>query len=220
MVYGKMYVDFDATLRGPIDALMMRGNMNILGKTDFTYVMKDSPLTVNDRLGDMVTFVNFNDTTEVANETIQPVSINGMDIAMTMHIDQAVQAHVDITPDGSNYMLLEGGGDLSFQYTPQGEMLLNGRYSLISGEMKYEIPVIPLKTFNIQNGSYVEWTGNVMNPQLNITATERVRATVGEDGQSPRMVSFDVGLALSQRLEIWDWPSPFQLPKMHQYKTN
>ena len=101
MVYGKMYVDFDATLRGPIDALMMRGNMNILGKTDFTYVMKDSPLTVNDRLGDMVTFVNFNDTTEVANETIQPVSINGMDIAMTMHIDQAVQAHVDITPDGS-----------------------------------------------------------------------------------------------------------------------
>ena len=201
MVYGKMYVDFDATLRGPIDALMMRGNMNILGKTDFTYVMKDSPLTVNDRLGDMVTFVNFNDTTEVANETIQPVSINGMDIAMTMHIDQAVQAHVDITPDGSNYMLLEGGGDLSFQYTPQGEMLLNGRYSLISGEMKYEIPVIPLKTFNIQNGSYVEWTGNVMNPQLNITATERVRATVGEDGQSPRMVSFDVGIALSQRLE-------------------
>ena len=200
-MYGKMYVDFDATLRGPIDALMMRGNMNILGKTDFTYVMKDSPLTVNDRLGDMVTFVNFNDTTEVANETIQPVSINGMDIAMTMHIDQAVQAHVDITPDGSNYMLLEGGGDLSFQYTPQGEMLLNGRYSLISGEMKYEIPVIPLKTFNIQNGSYVEWTGNVMNPQLNITATERVRATVGEDGQSPRMVSFDVGIALSQRLE-------------------
>lgn len=80
-------------------------------------------------------------------------------------------------------------------------MLLNGRYSLISGEMKYEIPVIPLKTFNIQNGSYVEWTGNVMNPQLNITATERVRATVGEDGQSPRMVSFDVGIALSQRLE-------------------
>ena len=40
-----------------------------------------------------------------------------------------------------------------------------------------------------------------MNPQLNITATERVRATVGEDGQSPRMVSFDVGIALSQRLE-------------------
>ena len=78
--------------------------------------------------------------------------------------------------------------------------MLNGRYSLISGEMKYEIPVIPLKTFHIQNGSYLEWTGDLMNPKMNIVATERVRARVGVDGQSDRMVSFDVGVKLSQTL--------------------
>lgn len=200
MIYGKMYVDFNATLRGPVEELMLRGNMNVLGNTDVTYVLKDSPLAVNDRLGDMVTFVNFNDTTAVE-DTLQSVSLSGVDVAMTLHIDQAVQARVDLVPDGSNYMLLEGGGDLSFQYTAHGDMRLTGRYSLISGEMKYEIPVIPLKTFNIRNGSYVDWTGNVMNPQLNITATERVRASVGESGKSSRMVSFDVGIALSQRLE-------------------
>ena len=63
--YGKIYVDVDATLQGPVEELKMRGNMNVLGKTDFTYVLKDSPLAVNDRLGDMVTFVNFNDTVSV-----------------------------------------------------------------------------------------------------------------------------------------------------------
>ena len=201
MIYGKMYVDFDATLRGPVEELVMRGNMNVLGKTNFTYVLKDSPLTVNDRLSEMVTFVNFNDTTTVEDDAVQQISLGGMDVAMIMHIDQAVQARVDLVPDGSNYMLLEGGGDLSFQYTPRGDMLLTGRYSLISGEMKYEIPIIPLKTFDIQNGSYVDWTGNIMDPQLNITATERIRASVGEDGKASRMVSFDVGIVLSQRLE-------------------
>jgi hypothetical protein len=40
-----------------------------------------------------------------------------------------------------------------------------------------------------------------MNPTLGIKATERVRASVGSDGQTSRMVSFDVGIALSQRLE-------------------
>lgn len=199
-MYGKIFVDLDATLRGRMDELAMRGNMNIQGKTDFTYVLKESPLVVTDRLGDMVTFVNFNDTASV--EPVEErVALNGIDIAMTIHIDQAVQAHVLLTPDGSNYMEFEGGGDLAFQYTPQGQMLLNGRYSLISGELKYEIPVIPLKTFTIQNGSYVEWTGNAMNPTLGIKATERMRATVGEDGQTPRMVSFDVGISLSERLE-------------------
>ena len=198
--FGKIYVDVDATLNGPVDELKMRGNMNVLGKTDFTYVLKDSPLAVNDRLGDMVTFVNFNDTV-TADEQKQTVVLTGMDIAMTVHVDQAVQAHVDLTPDGSNYMLLEGGGDLAFQYTPQGEMLLNGRYSLMSGELKYEIPVIPLKTFHIREGSYMDWTGNPMNPTLGIIATERVRASVGSKGEPSRMVSFDVGISLSQRLE-------------------
>ena len=199
--YGKIYVDVDATLKGPVDELKMRGNMNVLGKTDFTYVLKDSPLMVTDRLGDMVEFVNFNDTVTVDDTDKQTVALTGMDIAMTIHIDQAVQAHVDLTADGSNYMEVEGGGDLAFQYTPQGEMRLNGRYSLISGELKYEIPIIPLKTFHIQNGSYLNWTGNIMNPEMNIKATERIRANVGSEGEASRMVSFDVGIALNDRLE-------------------
>jgi hypothetical protein len=184
-----------------VDELVMRGNMNVLGKTDFTYVLVNSPLMVTHRLDEMVTFVNFQDTVEVAEVEKQTVPLTGMDIAMTIHIDQAVQAHVHLTPDGSNYMEVEGGGDLAFQYTPQGEMKLNGRYSLISGELKYEIPIIPLKTFKIQNGSYLSWTGNVMNPEMNLKATERVRASVGSEGGATRMVSFDVGIALTDRLE-------------------
>jgi hypothetical protein len=201
MLYGKMYVDFNAFLTGPIDEMVMRGNMNVLGTTNFTYVLKDTPLEVTDRLGELVTFTNFNDTVQAPPAEVTTVSLKGVDVAMTMHIDQAVQCRVDLVSDGSNYLLLEGGGDLSFQYTPQGEMLLMGRYSLISGEMKYEIPVIPLRTFTIQNGSYLEWTGDVMNPTMNITATERVRATVASNDQSPRMVSFDVGVELTQTLE-------------------
>jgi len=201
MTYGKIYVDVDATLKGPVDELQMRGNMNVLGKTDFTYVLTDSPLMVTDRLGDMVEFVNFNDTTSVETVEKAAVPLTGMDIAMTIHIDEAVQAHVDLTTDGSNYMEVEGGGDLAFQYTPQGEMLLNGRYSLLDGELKYEIPIIPLKTFSIQNGSYLDWTGNIMNPEMNVKATERIRASVGSEGEASRMVSFDVGIALTDRLE-------------------
>lgn len=199
--YGKIYVDVDATLKGPVDELKMRGNMNVLGKTDFTYVLKDSPLMVDDRLGSMVEFVNFNDTVTVDESAKSQVALTGMDIAMTIHIDQAVQAHVDLTADGSNYMEVEGGGDLAFQYTPQGDMLLNGRYSVMSGELKYEIPIIPLKTFSIRNGSYLNWTGNMMNPEMNIKAVERIRANVGSEGESSRMVSFDVGIALTDRLE-------------------
>lgn len=201
LIYGKLYVDFSSILKGNMEELTMRGNMNVLGSSDFTYILKDSPLTVEDKLAETVTFVNFNDTTTAKKSPIQELSLGGLNMLMTMHIDEAVQAKIDLTPNGSNYMLLEGGGDLSFQYTPEGSMLLNGRYSLMSGEMKYELPVIPLKTFYIRSGSYIEWTGNIMNPNLNIQASERVRAAVSDSGEGSRNVNFDVGVNITNRLE-------------------
>ena len=56
-----------------------------------------------------------------------------------------------------------------------GDMILNGRYTLSSGTIKYSLPVIPLKEFNVQNGSYIQWSGDPMDPTMNITATERIR---------------------------------------------
>ena len=58
MVYGKVFVDLDATVRGPLEALMMRGNVNLLGNTDVTYVLTDSPLTVQDRLSDCLLYTS------------------------------------------------------------------------------------------------------------------------------------------------------------------
>lgn len=57
--------------------------------------------------------------------------------------------------------------------------------------MKYSLPIIPLKTFDIQDGSYIEFNGDPFNPTLNITATENVRTTVNEDREpAARWISF------------------------------
>ena len=202
MLYGKIFVDLNATVRGPLDGLTMRGNMNLLGNTDVTYVLTDSPLTVEDRLGELVTFTSFTDTTSVQATEVPTMSLGGMDMLMSVHIDDAVRLRADLSPDRSSRVELEGGGDLNLQYTPQGDLTLSGRYTLIGGMMKYALPVIPLKEFQFVNGSYVDWTGNPMNPSLNLTATERVRASVsdGDDGGS-RMVNFDVSISIKNRLE-------------------
>ena len=200
LVYGKMYIDLNTTIKGTPDAISVRGNANILGSSDFTYILRESPLSVEDRLAETVTFVNFADTAAAQRKPLQEMRPGGIDMLVNLHIDQAVQCKVDINESGTNYMQVEGGGDLAFQYTPDGNMLLNGRYSLMSGEMKYEMPVIPLKTFKIREGSYIEWTGNVMDPKLNIQAYERTRASVTQEGQTARMVSFDVGVSITNRL--------------------
>lgn len=201
LVFGKLYVDFHSTLKGTPDNMTIRGNMNTLGNSDFTYILQDSPLTVEDKLGETVTFINFSDTTTVDRRILPALTLGGIDMLMTLHIDEAVQCRVNLDEKGSNYMYFEGGGDLSFQYTPAGNIILSGKYSLLSGEMKYQLPIIQLKTFHIQSGSYIQWSGNAMNPQLNIKATERVRSSVAQEGQASRMVNFDVGVNITNTLE-------------------
>ena len=68
--------------------------------------------------------------------------------------------------------------------------------------MKYALPVIAAKEVAIDNGSYVEWTGNPMDPMLNFKATDRIRASVseGENGGT-RSVNFDVSIVVKNRLD-------------------
>jgi len=205
LVYGKVYVDINATLRGPLlEGPVMRGNMNVLGSTNATYVMIDSPLSVEDRLDGLVTFVSFSEEEENKEEA-PSMSLGGVDMLMTVHLDDAVRLKADLSADRSRYVELTGGGDLSMRLTPQGDMNFTGRYTITGGTMKYSLPVIPLKEFTIVNGSYVEWRGNIMNPQLSITAIEHTRASVsnGSD-EGSRRVDFDVTVSIQNSLESPD----------------
>lgn len=213
LLYGKVFVDLRATVKGPLDGLTMRGNMNLLGNTNATYVLTDSPLTVEDRLDGLVTFTSFTDTASVAKEEAPAMSLGGMEMYMSVHIDDAVRLRADLSTDRSKYIELEGGGDLNMQYTPQGDLSLTGRYTLSGGVMKYSLPIIPLKEFRFNPGSYVDWRGNAMNPTLNLKATERMRASVADDGgDGSHMVNFDVSIAIKNKLEapelIFDIEAP------------
>lgn len=215
LVYGKALVDIKAMLRGPLDALTMRGTMNLLGSTNLTYVLTDTPLTVEDRLDGLVTFTSFNDTISTDKEEAPTMSLGGLNMNMSLHIDDAVRLRADLSSDRSKYIELVGGGDLNLQYTPQGDVNLTGRYTLSGGTMKYSIPIIPLKEFTFTNGSYVDWRGDPMNPTLNLKATERIRASVSseENNQASRMVNFDVSIAIKNRLEAPDLLFDLEAPE-------
>ena len=197
MLFGKVYANYVGTLKGTTDNLSLRGKLEVLDRTDVTYILKDSPLSVDDRLHDLVQFTNFKDSTQ----TVQPEKAvdGGMDITMGISISDAAIFHCNLSDDGQSYVKLEGGGDMTLRMTQQGDMRMTGLFTTNSGEMKYQLPVIPLKTFQIVQGSYVQFTGDVMNPTLNIAAKERTKAVVTEDDRQ-RSVALDVGVKITKPL--------------------
>lgn len=195
-VYGTVYADINTRISGTLSALNIFGNLNVLSNTDVSYVLKDSPLSAENDLNSLVTFTDFSDT--AATEPVKEQAM-GITMLLSVNINDAAHLHCDINDDDQSYIDVEGGGNLTLKYTPTGEMSLTGRYTMNSGEMKYALPVIPLRTFYLTEGSYIEFTGEPMNPTLSIEAKEKVKATVSNNDQ-PRSVNFEVGLKLTQPL--------------------
>ncbi len=196
--YGKVFVDIGAIMRGTLNDLRLRGRLTVLGRTDVTYVLKDSPISTEDQLSSLVEFVDMQDTVAVK-QKVMMASPQKMDMLFTVNIEQAAQVHCLLSESGSDYVNLEGGGELTLSYDTQENMRLTGRYTIIEGDMKYTLMELVSKHFTIHPNSYVEFHGNMMNPSLHIRASERVKSTVTENNV-PRSVNFDVGLQLSRSL--------------------
>lgn len=195
--YGKAFVNFYGTLKGALDKLQLRGRMDVLGATELKYNLKDSPLNTDNQLNELVQFTDFRDT--VPDVVIRP-QLSGLDMDLTLGIDEG--AHVDcyLNANHSNYINVSGGGTLRLQYNNVDHMQLRGRYTIAEGEMKYSLPVIPLKTFAIEPGSYLEWRGDPMNPTLSLAANEDAKAAVGGGTGAGRLVLFRCGVKVSQTL--------------------
>lgn len=205
IVYGKLFVDLSATVKGMLEDLKIRGNINLLDNSEVFYTLKSSPLTLTDRSVDLVRFVSFGDTTQVMadDELLQVRSVN-MDLLMTVNIAPLVSLNVLLSENGQNRVAINGGGALTYTLNQVGETRLVGRYVLTGGIVSYGLPVIGQKDFKIQDGSYVEWLGDLANPSLNITAAETILASVSDDSQKSRLVTFNARIKISNTLEKLD----------------
>ena len=197
VAYGKAFVNVFAMMNGPLDNLNMRGRLDVLGSTDMGYILRDTPITTDNQLDDLVKFTDFSDTTQTA---VTRPPINGFRMDMTLNVSNGAHIMAYMNADHSNYIDLMGGGTLRMLYSPADNLQLTGRYTLSNGEMKYALPIIPLKTFHIQDGSYIEFTGEPMNPTLNITAIEHTKATVTGGNGVGRSVNFDCGVSITRTL--------------------
>ena len=197
VAYGKAFVNVFAMMNGSLENLNMRGRLEVLGSTDMGYILRDTPITTDNQLDGLVKFTDFSDTTQTA---VTRPPINGFRMDMTLNVSNGAHIMAYMNADHSNYIDLMGGGTLRMLYSPADNLQLTGRYTLSNGEMKYALPIIPLKTFTIQDGSYIEFTGDPMNPTLNIAAKERTKATVTGSNGVGRSVAFDCGVNITRTL--------------------
>lgn len=190
--YGKGYVNFYGRIAGELSELKVRGNLTVLSRSNLYYILRDSPITTDNRLKELVTFTDLSGEEPLV---VNRPEVDGMSVDLSMTVQEGAHVICWLNTNHTNYLDILGSGSLRMKYLG-GDINMTGRYTISSGEMKYSLPVIPLKTFRISEGSYVEFTGDMMNPRLSITAVEENKTNVND-----ATVLFECGVVLSKTLQ-------------------
>ena len=201
-LYGKLFFDLRASARGPMQHFNVNANLNILSATNVTYSipMTAASLAQHDVTG-IVKFVNFNDP-DTIKKTDTVSSAIGMRILAGLTLSPGMEATV-IYPGsattGTAKVELSPSGSVNYFQNYMGDMRLNGEIYLGNGYAKYSMPIVGEKKFVFNPESYVQFNGDILNPSFNISATDEVKASVIENGNS-HIVNFLVELYLSNNL--------------------
>lgn len=200
-LYGKLFVNLDGSMKGSLNLLDIKANLNILGTTDVTYNLGATPAELSGQgETDVVRFVNFNDTTQVSKaDSVQ--SGMAMRIRAGLTISPGTRATVLLSTNGTDKVELQPTANLSYFQNYMGDMRLNGTLTLGNGFARYAVPVVGEKMFTFNPASTVVWSGDLMNPALNITATDEMKASVSQGGNS-RLVNFLVTLTAKGTLDV------------------
>lgn len=202
-LYGKVFLNLDASVKGPMQHFDVNANLNILGNTVATYnYVSDGSVVAGTSAGEVVKFVNFSDTTQVAAaDTVPQMVAMRMTAGVTITPGAEITANIDLgSSGGTGKVFIHPSGSINAYRTFMGDMSLTGHLYLGEGYVNYKIPVMGEKEFTFNPSSNILFNGDMMNPVLDIIATDYIKANVVNSSGNSNLVNFLVGLDISGTL--------------------
>ncbi|MCF8303960.1 MAG: translocation/assembly module TamB domain-containing protein [Bacteroidales bacterium] len=177
MMYGTLVINSNASVGGDINNPVVDATISVEDETDMNYAIpKTTPASVSEE--GVVEFIQrqpkLDSILMVEEADTTTMNIGGMELSANIEIMPGARFKIIIDEQTGDYLTVRGDANLSMTMTPAGGLSLTGRYDINRGHYKAALFGLTTKKFNIQDGSYIYWTGNPMDAQMSIIAEYRV----------------------------------------------
>ena len=169
--FGTMYVDATVDITGTA----LNPEVDVVATTaqesDITYVYRIIKQGLVDA-EDIITFTEEyrwrdfkrRDTLYVDTTTV----VAGMNLTLDLTVDPNLEVTVVVDPVTGQTFVGKAEGDLSMRIFPDGTQEMVGRVEMVEGKYDFVYQNIINKEFSVLEGSSVTFTGDILNPQLDL----------------------------------------------------
>ena len=202
LYFGNLKVQTNIDVTGRRSDLEVEAVARIDKSTNLTYIFPQS-LVLNDNKG-IVTFDSYElDTVApdlLKNEEEKLKLIGLAKLHSKVELDEGPRFRIFFDESGADYLDVVLKGDIDYNLINNiSEM--SGVLEIMEGTLKYALPMVAGKEYEIMPGSTINVANDLSNPYLNISASTIIRASAEKLISSyPRVLEFTVILKMSGEL--------------------
>jgi len=184
LYYGRLVVDSDTRLTGPLSLIRINTTATVVNGSDLTVENPAVDPSVVERQG-IVQFVDFSLPDSLRNklaraDSAATISAIGYDITAKITITDRTPFTFVVDPASGDNLRIRAAGTLNTHIDPAGQITLDGRLDVRRGKYRLSLYGLATREFIIRNGSYLLWSGDPYNADINITAVYKVKAAPAE----------------------------------------
>ncbi len=189
--YGRAVASSNLTIRGPVDEVEVAGSLAVEKGTAMTIALVSGPEEAAQ--AGFLNFVNVSEFAKAdtvlqdslalvsASTTTDSVKLSGFVLSTEVRVDPEARFTVVIDPVNGDRLEVSGEGDLKVDQNLQGDLTMQGTFTINSGSYLLNFAKVIKKEFTVRDGSSITWSGDPANAAIDITAIYTVEEARLED---------------------------------------
>ena len=222
-IYGPTTADLNITMTGTPDHMSLQGKVNIIDRSEFTYVYRSE---TRDEIGEgLIEFFDPSKPIDTAAAQTNSKKRNST-LDMNLYINITPSSTVTVITDevSGDHLKAKGKADLNYLMKAGGEMELLGTYTLEGGEYDLSLGGLVRRSFKIEKGSTINWSGDPTKGRMDITAKYQIKTPAAPllndishiPGIDKQKLNFDVMILLKKELLKPDISFRLDMPEAEQ----
>ncbi|WP_431134200.1 translocation/assembly module TamB domain-containing protein [Psychroserpens mesophilus] len=214
LYYGTAFVDGQADIIGPTDALKIEFNGNTAQGTVFKI-----PLSDLETYGDN-SYIHFL-TPEEKNmrgkgDVIRENVFKGLQLQFNLYVNPYADIEIVIDKNSGSTIQGKGNGNLLFDINTNGKFQMFGDFQITEGTYNFAYGGLVQKKLTVVPGGSIRWEGDPLKAQIGLTAIYKAQAnpSVLLDNPINRNIDVEVKINLAGQLEQPDPDFSFDFPNV------
>lgn len=206
--YGNLAATGNISIYGPFDALKMDINARTSGSGQLHIPI---PATATAVTGNLLTFKEIQkeeyiDPYELMIRKISTEKKTSGDLSLRLNVQAAPEVEAFVEIDKASGNVLRGRGTGNIELELQGEDFnILGDYTLNSGNYRFVAQGLAYRDFSISDGSSIKFNGDIMESDLDITATYRTKTSlatlIADTSSVSTRRTVDCGISISDKIK-------------------